>query len=246
MPVGTMRDKMRCRIVRGGMLVMLVCAAIGFCGCGREGLQRVTPEEGEVLVRNETGIPMAVSWTDEQLGEQDRVVEAGEELSLFEAALAGGTEISVYVEALGTPRPHAEVPITVDGDVTLRILSFGPWGKQRLEYRVERRSGPTGGGGGAAQRRDGRISLLNQTSVSLRATYFDETEGAVERVIPAGERREVSAGVLKGGTKVKLIVEREGGGTRVQEIEIVVDGNVLIRVTGFGARYGFEYEITAG
>lgn len=237
---------MRCKIVRRGMLAMLLCATIGVFGCGRDGLQRATPEEGGVLVRNETGIPMAVSWTDEQLGEQDRVIEAGEEARLFESALSGGTEVTVNVEALGTPRPRAEVPITVDGDITLRILSFGPWGERRLEYRVERRSGPAGGGGGDAQRRDGRVFLLNQTSVPLRAQYFDQAEGAIERVIPVGERREVSADVLKGGTKVKLTVEREGGGTRVQEIEVVVDGNVLIRVTGFGARYGFEYEITAG
>ena len=240
-----MRDRLHDRFFCRGVLAMLIFVTTGLCRCGRDGLQQVTPEEGGVLVRNETGIPMAVSWTDEQLGEQDRVVEAGEELNLFDAELSGGTEIVVNVEALGTPRPRAEVPITVDGDIALRILSFGPWGGRRLQYRVERRSDPTEGGG-AVQRRDGRVFLLNHTFIPLRAQYFDEVEGAVERVIPVGEWREVSAGVLKGDTRVKVTVDREGGGTRVQEIEVVVDGNMLIRVTGIGARYGFDYEIATG
>jgi len=103
---------------------------------------------------------------------------------------------------------------------------------------------------------DGRVFLENVSQnagrykADVTVWYFDENGQKVETKVLPGEKKEVSNGILKGGTKLTLYLKGRAyvysHQLEPQEIEIVVDGNVTIRVYSYNwgnIGHPFEYDI---
>ena len=110
--------------------------------------------------------------------------------------------------------------------------------------------------GGAGIKEDGRIFLENVSQnagrykADVTVWYFNEEGVKVETKVLPGEKKEVSEGILKGGTKVTLYLKGRAyvysHQLEPQEIEVVVDGNVTIRVYSYNWNnigHPFEYDI---
>ena len=71
---------------------------------------------------------------------------------------------------------------------------------------------------------------------------MDGNEGFLEIAVPAGERKELTATSLPGGTKITVDLKTGGDvrGTASGEAEVTIDGNVtihIIGVQGWGASF---------
>lgn len=86
--------------------------------------------------------------------------------------------------------------------------------------------------------RDGTVSVANHTAYDLEVAYLNETNADAPRIVrtrvPAGQRTEVSDGVLPAGLAVEfdlVLVPRTAGGIRVRrEIEVAIDGDWVLHV----------------
>ncbi|HID11456.1 MAG TPA: hypothetical protein EYP17_09185 [Candidatus Latescibacteria bacterium] len=103
---------------------------------------------------------------------------------------------------------------------------------------------------------DGRVFLENVSQnagrykADVTVWYYDEELGKVEITVLPGEKKEVSHDILKGGTKLTLYLKGRAyvysHQLEPQEIEIVVDGNVTIRIYSYNWNNigrPFEYDI---
>lgn len=200
--------------------------------------------DGRIIVENSTESSMSVTYTDEELGQVELVVEGGETKDVYGKVLAAGTEVTVRVEALDATRPHAEVPVTVDGDVTIQIISFGPWGSGELEYRIRHSRGVRGPGGASRIFKDGRIFMENRANVPMDVSYVNEELGRIRTQVDPGQTLDISQALLKGGTEVKLTVKSVVMYSSTVVIPITVEGNITIRITPKeGSSTHFEYTI---
>lgn len=107
---------------------------------------------------------------------------------------------------------------------------------------------------GPGIKEDGRIFLENVNAGRYKADvtvwYFDEEGHKVETEVLPGEKKEVSEGIIKGGTKVTLYLKGRAyvypHQLEPQKVEVVVDGNVTIRVHSYNWNNigrPFEYDI---
>lgn len=86
--------------------------------------------------------------------------------------------------------------------------------------------------------RDGIVSVANHTAYDLEVAYLNETDADAPRIVrtrvPAGQRTEVSDGVLPAGLAVEfdlVLVPRTTSGIRVRrEIEVAIDGDWVLHV----------------
>lgn len=107
-----------------------------------------------------------------------------------------------------------------------------------------------GGGktGTKAAFEDGRIFVENKIRYALEVRYVNEELGEIVTEVAPSEKKEVSQAVLKGGSKIllRLIVYSSilssknlacsgsnlQGLTRfIQDMEIIIDGNITVQVT---------------
>ena len=114
-------------------------------------------------------------------------------------------------------------------------------------------TGCGGGGKGSTGPGDtGRIFVRNESRAVLEVSYVDEELGLIETTLQPGETKEVSQAELKNGTTVKVKLEALGSPDDVagnyhhhpeSEVELTIQGNVTIRVTGplvFGGKVPYE------
>jgi len=94
---------------------------------------------------------------------------------------------------------------------------------------------------GSSSARDGRIEVHNSasdpgsTQAPMHVSYVTQTGETLETVIQVGERKFVIGDeLLKGGTEVPLVFRPEMNCYVVAEKKVVVDGNVLLRVSYIG------------
>jgi len=94
---------------------------------------------------------------------------------------------------------------------------------------------------GSSGARDGRIEVHNSasgpgsTQAPMHVSYVTQTGETLETVIQVGERKFVTGDeLLKGGTEVPLVFRPEMNCYVVAEKKVVVDGNVLLRVSYIG------------
>ena len=86
--------------------------------------------------------------------------------------------------------------------------------------------------------RDGTVAVANQTTYDLEVAYLNESDADAPRIVrtrvPAGQRVEVSGGVLPGGLEVEfdvVLVPRTADGIRVRrKIRVAIDGNWVLNV----------------
>lgn len=112
----------------------------------------------------------------------------------------------------------------------------------------------TGGTTKSKRQKDGRIFTRNDSQLILEVTVNDGRSAHKTRVEP-GERKEVSQDILKGGTKIAVLMDVVGGapGTVVGFVQndpvalnIVVDGTVTIVATAanfIGDQWRADYEV---
>ena len=86
--------------------------------------------------------------------------------------------------------------------------------------------------------RDGTVSVANHTAYDLEVAYLNETAADAPRIVrtrvPAGQRAEVSDGVLPAGLAVEfdlVLVPRTPAGIRVRrKIEVAIDGDWVLHL----------------
>ena len=86
--------------------------------------------------------------------------------------------------------------------------------------------------------RGGTVSVANHTAYDLEVAYLNETDADAPRIVrtrvPAGQRTEVSDGVLPAGLAVEfdlVLVPRTTDGIRVRRaIEVAIDGDWVLHV----------------
>jgi len=114
-------------------------------------------------------------------------------------------------------------------------------------------AGCGGGSKGTTGPQDtGRIFVRNESRAILEVSYVNEELGRIQTTIPPGETKEVSQAELQNGTTVKVKLKAlsspddSQGYTHAQpesEVELTIQGNVTIRVTGplvFGGKVPYE------
>lgn len=223
-------------IVRRSLYGILLASILALTMCGEEGPGKSgMVEDGELVLKNETGSRMAIQYRDRDAEPVEMIVEGGETKVISQEALKGGTKLMVNVRALGGAEPDAEIPIEIDGTTTIEVVSFGVWGENDLEYRI--RQTKTGGGKEVKKHtgKDGRILLLNETARDMDVTYVHADQGQIDTTVPAGEKMDVSKAVLKGGSEVTVKVEAVTSTRPWANITVTIDGNVTIRITSLGA-----------
>jgi len=221
-------------LTRYFLVIGILSAVMMLIVCGEDEISR-SPQEGKILLKNNTDGRMKATYLVEKDERVDVIVEPGETRDISQTSLAGGTKTVVEVNALEGTRPQAEIPVTIDGDVTIEIVSFGHWGTDELEYRVQWGREATRGGSGGKKFKDGRIFLWNETTVPMDVSYFTEELGQIDTRVQPGEEVDVSKAVLEGGMEVTMVVRAVTVTRPTAEISITVDGRRLIRVTSLGA-----------
>ncbi len=86
--------------------------------------------------------------------------------------------------------------------------------------------------------RAGTVSVANHTTYDLEVAYLNETDADAPRIVrthvPAGQRTEVSGGVLPAGIEVEfdlVLVPRTTDGIRVRrKIRVSIDGDWVLNV----------------
>ena len=84
----------------------------------------------------------------------------------------------------------------------------------------------------------GTVAVANHTSYDLEVAYLNETDADAPRIVrtrvPAGQRAEVSDGVLPAGLEVEfdlVLVPRTADGIRVRrKIRVAIDGDWILNV----------------
>lgn len=85
---------------------------------------------------------------------------------------------------------------------------------------------------GPRPKKEGRIYWDNTTGSRIKVEYYNEDmEKLVQTVIEPRTKEDVSQTVLKGGTKISL--KWDVGNTLWGSVDITVDNNVTVKVTGF-------------
>ena len=86
--------------------------------------------------------------------------------------------------------------------------------------------------------RAGTVAVANHTAYDLEVAYLNETDADAPRIVrtrvPAGQRVEVSGGVLPAGIEVEfdvVLVPHTADGIRVRrKIQIAIDGDWILNV----------------
>lgn len=104
-----------------------------------------------------------------------------------------------------------------------------------------------GGKSGPVSSAPGKVIVRNETANRLKATvYAGEQGNPVEVWIDPQETKEISES-LPGDTKVKVVLEGVTGGIRrPTDIELTINGNLMIRVIKVAYEGPIDYEITGG
>ena len=101
--------------------------------------------------------------------------------------------------------------------------------------------------------RDGIVAVANHTAHDLEVTYLNETDADAPRIVrtrvPAGQRAEVSDGVLPAGLEVEfdlVLVPRTADGIRVRrKIRVAIDGDWVLSVRLADESDPFSLEIAS-
>ena len=85
---------------------------------------------------------------------------------------------------------------------------------------------------GPRPKKDGRIYWDNTTGSRIKVEYYNDDMGKlIQSVVEPRTKEDVGQTVLKGGTKVTL--KWDVGNTLWGSVEVTVDNNVTVKVTGF-------------
>ena len=117
-----------------GMMVGMVGWMVG-CGDGGKSTGPTTQEDGRIFIQNDTdkdpeGQPrgtIVASYMDDTEGFREISVPVGGRTELTVNPLPGGTEVTIALETGGdvSGSRSGEAKITIDGNVTVRIISVG-------------------------------------------------------------------------------------------------------------------------
>ena len=122
------------------MRYIWVALAIGVLvmGCGGGSTGTAGPQDtGRIFVRNDSRAILEVSYVNEEQGLIETTLQPGETKEVSQAELENGTTVKVKIKALSSPddqfghyhhQPESEVPLTIQGNVTIRVtgpLVFG-------------------------------------------------------------------------------------------------------------------------
>ncbi|HID11998.1 MAG TPA: hypothetical protein EYP17_11965 [Candidatus Latescibacteria bacterium] len=103
-----------------------------------------------------------------------------------------------------------------------------------------------GGASGPIPSEPGKVVVRNETGNKLKATVYAGEGDPVEIWIDPYGTEEISE-TLPGGTKVKVVLEAVTGGIRrPMDIELAINGNLMIRVTKVAYEGPITYEVTGG
>ena len=117
------------RYVRGALGVLCALTMI-VAGCGEEGPTKVERKslDGKVVVRNDTESELTVEYFHSEQGRVEVTVQGNEIKDISPEPLEAGTKLTVKITALTasanetTNAPRAEVPVEINGSVTIRII----------------------------------------------------------------------------------------------------------------------------
>ena len=101
--------------------------------------------------------------------------------------------------------------------------------------------------------RAGTVSVANHTTYDLEVTYLNETDADAPRIVrthvPAGQRVEVSGGVLPAGLAVEfdvVLVPHAADGIRVRrKIQVAIDGDWVLNVRLVDESDPFSLEVAS-
>ena len=101
--------------------------------------------------------------------------------------------------------------------------------------------------------RAGTVSVANHTAYDLEVAYLNETDADAPRIVrthvPAGQRAEVSDGVLPAGLEVEfdlVLVPRTEDGIRVRrKIRVSIDGDWVLNVRLVDESDPFSLEVAS-
>ena len=101
--------------------------------------------------------------------------------------------------------------------------------------------------------RAGTVSVANHTAYGLEVAYLNETDADAPQIVrthvPAGQRVEVSGGVLPAGIEVEfdlVLVPRTADGIRVRRnIRVAIDGDQVLSVRLADESDPFSLEIAS-
>ena len=113
-----------------GAFGVLCALAMIVAGCGEESPTKVERKSlnGKVIVRNDTESELTVEYFHSEQGEVKVTVQANEIKDISPAPLEAGTKLTVEITALtatdiaNTNAPRTEVPVEINGSVTIRII----------------------------------------------------------------------------------------------------------------------------
>ena len=99
----------------------------------------------------------------------------------------------------------------------------------------------------------GTVSVANHTAYDLEVAYLNETDADAPRIVrthvSAGQRTEVSGGVLPAGVEVEfdlVLVSRTADGIRVRrKIQVAIDGDWILNVRLADESDPFSIEIAS-
>ena len=99
---------------------------------------------------------------------------------------------------------------------------------------------------GSRAMQDGKVIVRNETAYQLQATVYQSAESdPVQTLVESGETKEVSE-VIPGGTTVEVVLEPVVHVRWPSNIQLTIDGNMMIRVLKVAYNGPMQYEITGG
>ena len=123
------------------MILLLIAVAFCLAACGTDsGTETRTMRDGRVFLRNDTdGVgPFVAEWFNAETKELVTTpVEANEMKDVCGVVIEGGTEVKLTVSVNDRAyRASEEITITIDGNVTIRIIGIFSNGTGHFEYEL--------------------------------------------------------------------------------------------------------------
>lgn len=120
---------------------LLTAFVVFLAACGSDNSTKPrTKKDGRILVRNDTdGIgPFVAEWFNEETKEVVTTpVEPGEMKDVCGVVFEGGTEVKLTISVNDRGyRGSEEITVTIDGNVTIRIISMSWNGTGHFEYEL--------------------------------------------------------------------------------------------------------------
>lgn len=104
-------------------------------GCGGDASKGVrTMQDGKVIVRNETSFKIQATVYEVAGGNPVETLVEGNETKEISGVIPGGAEVEVILEPVVHVRWPSKIKVTVDGNMTIRVLKVAYEGP--IQYEI--------------------------------------------------------------------------------------------------------------